>query len=165
MAKKTRGAAKTKSADAVRREFAQLARRMRQEATSSEETRRERGLRMLTGIVGVPGAKVLNDLVAFSPEVTRDIVDHAYGSVLAEVQLDERTRALVVVAALAAMGNAQPELRVHLGSALNSRCTRREILDTLRVVALYAGFPAALNGLAAAREAWATQAQRRRKRR
>jgi 4-carboxymuconolactone decarboxylase len=153
MPKKMRGAAKTKTPDPVRREFARLARRMKLAPVASDETRRERGLRTLTGIVGVRGGKVLNDLVAFSPEVTRDIVDHAYGSVLAEVKLDERTRALVVVAALAAMGNAQPELRVHLGSALNSGCTRREILDTLRVVALYAGFPAALNGLAAAREA------------
>ncbi len=161
MAKKSSAKADEK-ADAVAREFARLGRQMKARAPLNDMGRRERALKKLTEIVGVEGGRVLNELVKFSPEVTRDIVDHAYGSVLAEVKLDARTRALIVVAALTAMGNAKPELEVHVGSALNSGCTREEILDTMRVVALYAGFPAALNGLSAAREALAKRGGKKR---
>lgn len=161
MAKKTGGAA-TK---AVTREFKRLAARMKVRAGGVEDRRRALGLQKLTEIVGVAGGRVLNDLVAFSPEVTRDIVDHAYGAVLSEVKLDARTRGLIVVAALTAMGNAKPELEVHIGSALNSGCTREEIMDAMRVVSLYAGFPAALNGLSAAREVFAARGKPGRARR
>jgi len=123
--------------------------------TKDTETRRARGLRLGEEIYGAEGARALNRLMAVSPAVARDIVDFAYGDVIAEGRLDGRTRALVVVAALAAVGHARPQLKVHLGSALRAGCTRAEITEALRLVALYAGFPAALNALAAAREAFA----------
>lgn len=158
MAKKSRGTVEN-DGRAVTREFARLQARMKRSDPAPVD-RRARGLKKLTEIVGVEGGRVLTGLVEFSPEVTRDIVDHAYGAVLAEVKLEPRTRALIVVAALAAMGNTEPELRVHVGSALNSGCTREEILDALRVVSLYAGFPAALNGLSAARTVFAERDRR-----
>jgi 4-carboxymuconolactone decarboxylase len=127
------------------------------------ETRRERGLRLGAEIYGAEGARVLNRLMATAPAVARDIVDFAYGDVIAEGRLDGRTRALVVVAALAAIGHARPQLQVHIGSALRSGCTRAEVTEVLRLVALYAGFPAALNGLAAAREAFAAARPTRRR--
>jgi 4-carboxymuconolactone decarboxylase len=57
-----------------------------------------------------------------------------------------------VVAALTAMGNAAPQLLVHLKAALHVGCTPREIVETVMQMSVYAGFPAALNGLAAVRE-------------
>jgi 4-carboxymuconolactone decarboxylase len=50
------------------------------------------------------------------------------------------------------MGTAAPQLRVHIHAALHVGCTPAEIVETLMQMAVYAGFPAALNGLAAARE-------------
>ncbi len=126
------------------------------------ETRRARGLRLGAEIYGAEGARVLNGLMATSPALARDIVDFAYGDVIAEGRLDGRTRALVVVAALAAVGHARPQLKVHIGSALRAGCTRPDIVEALRLVALYAGFPAALNALAVARETFtATRPARR----
>jgi 4-carboxymuconolactone decarboxylase len=63
-----------------------------------------------------------------------------------------------VVAALTAMGNAAPQLKVHLQAALNVGVTREEIVEVLVQMAVYAGFPAALNGRAAAREVFAAGA-------
>ena len=54
------------------------------------------------------------------------------------------------------MGNAAPQLKVHLQAALNVGVTREEIVEVIMQMAVYAGFPAALNGLAAAREVFAT---------
>jgi 4-carboxymuconolactone decarboxylase len=55
------------------------------------------------------------------------------------------------VAALVAMGNAFL-LKVHINGALNVGCSRTEVIEVIIQMAVYAGFPAALNGLSAAKE-------------
>ena len=60
-----------------------------------------------------------------------------------------------MVAALTAMGTATAQLKVHLQAALNVGVTREEIVEVIMQMAVYAGFPAALNALAAAREVFA----------
>jgi 4-carboxymuconolactone decarboxylase len=41
---------------------------------------------------------------------------------------------------------------VHINGALNVGCTREEIVEVIIQMAVYAGFPAALNGMFAAKE-------------
>ena len=60
-----------------------------------------------------------------------------------------------MVAALTAMGNAAPQLKVHIAAALNVGVTRDEVVEVIMQMAVYAGFPAALNGLLAAKEVFA----------
>jgi 4-carboxymuconolactone decarboxylase len=50
------------------------------------------------------------------------------------------------------MGNAAPQLKVHIHGALNVGCTPKEMVEVLMQIAVYAGFPAALNGLFAAQD-------------
>lgn len=50
------------------------------------------------------------------------------------------------------MGNAAPQLKVHIEAGLNVGLSRDEIIMQM---AVYAGFPAALNGLFAAKEVFA----------
>ncbi len=50
------------------------------------------------------------------------------------------------------MGNARPQLEVHIAAALNVGCSRQEVVEVMMQMAVYAGFPAALNGLYAAKE-------------
>ena len=50
------------------------------------------------------------------------------------------------------MGTASPQLKVHVHGALNIGCTQQEIIEIMIQMAVYAGFPAALNGLFAAKE-------------
>ena len=57
-----------------------------------------------------------------------------------------------MVAALTALGNAVPQLKVHIHGALNVGCTEQEVIEVIMQMAVYAGFPAALNGLFAAKE-------------
>lgn len=63
-----------------------------------------------------------------------------------------KTRQIATVAALAAMGNAQAQLKYHIKGALNVGVSRQELIEVIQQMALYAGFPAALNGVNAARE-------------
>ena len=50
------------------------------------------------------------------------------------------------------MGNAAPQLKFHLHAALNVGCTRQEMVEVIIQTAVYAGFPAAINGLNIAKE-------------
>lgn len=60
-----------------------------------------------------------------------------------------------MVAALTALGNAAPQLKVHIHAALNVGCSREQIVETIMMMSVYAGFPAALNGLFTAKEVFA----------
>ena len=55
------------------------------------------------------------------------------------------------------MGNAAPQLKVHIEAGLNVGISRQEITEILMQMAVYAGFPAALNGLFAAKEVFAAR--------
>ena len=65
---------------------------------------------------------------------------------------DNNTLSGATIAALTALGNAAPQLKVHIQAGLNVGLSRDEIVETIMQMAVYAGFPAALNGLFAARE-------------
>ncbi|GFK93816.1 hypothetical protein NNJEOMEG_01652 [Fundidesulfovibrio magnetotacticus] len=74
-----------------------------------------------------------------------------FGDVYARPGLPLRERMLVTLAALAALGHAQPQIAAHVKNALNVGLTREEIAEVFMQVSGYAGFPAALNALATAR--------------
>lgn len=113
------------------------------------------GLAMLEKVDGRGGEEVLESVRAISPDFARYLVEFPFGDIYAREGLDLKNREIAVVAALTAMGNAAPQLRVHIGAALHVGCTRQEILEVIMQMAVYAGFPAALNGLFAARDVFA----------
>ena len=51
-----------------------------------------------------------------------------------------------------ASANATPQLKVHIPGALNVGCSREEVAEIIIQMAVYAGFPAALYGLFAAKD-------------
>src|SRR5688572_17971567 len=116
------------------------------------DERRSRGLRTLEAITGGVGEDVVRGLRDIAPEFADWILDFSYGDVMARPGLDWRSRQLATIAALTAMGTAQPQLRVHLNGALNVGCKPREIVEVILQMAVYAGFPAAINALNIARE-------------
>ena len=124
-------------------------------ATAASYDRRQRGTAALETITGGGTAKLVESLKDLAPELADWIIDFAYGDVVARPQLPLQTRELVTVGALTALGNAQPQLKAHIRGALNAGCTPREVLEVILQMAVYAGFPAALNGLTAAREVFA----------
>ena len=74
------------------------------------------------------------------------------GGVDGQGPLDPPTRELATVALLIALGDQPAALKNHLRAALGAGATREQIVHVLEQMAIYAGFPAALNGVAAARE-------------
>jgi 4-carboxymuconolactone decarboxylase len=121
-------------------------------ASASPDSRRQRGEQALAKITGEEGRKVIDSLKRISPELGDWIVDFSYGDVFSRPGVSLKIRELATVSALTALGNAQPQLKVHIEGALNVGCTPEEIVDIIVHMAVYAGFPSALNGIAAARE-------------
>jgi 4-carboxymuconolactone decarboxylase len=114
--------------------------------------RRVRGEQMLARVDGEAGVKVVKGLASLFPEFANYVLEYPFGDIYSREGLGLREREIAVVAALCAMGNAAPQLRVHIHAALHVGCTPREIVEVVMQMSVYAGFPAALNGLAAVKE-------------
>ena len=85
----------------------------------------------------------------------RYLIEFPFGDIYARPGLDLRSREIATIAALTALGNAEPQLKVHIAAGLNVGLTQEEITEAIMQMAVYAGFPAALNGLFAARAVFA----------
>jgi 4-carboxymuconolactone decarboxylase len=96
--------------------------------------------------------QVVDGLKDIAPDFGKFIVEFAFGDIYSRPGLDLRSRQIANIAALTALGTAPAQLQVHIRCALNVGCSRQEIVEVLMQMAIYAGFPAALNGLAAARQ-------------
>ncbi len=117
-----------------------------------ESDRFKRGRETLKAIDPEAGQRVIDGLKDVAPDFARYIIEFAFGDVFSRPGLDVKTREIAVVAALTALGTATPQLKTHLDAALNVGWTRQEIVEVLMQMAVYAGVPAALNGLFAARD-------------
>ena len=86
----------------------------------------------------------------FDEAFQRYITEGAWGSVWSRPELDSRTRSLVTIALLGALGHYE-ELEMHVRAASRSGASRSEIAEALLHVAVYAGVPAANRAFAAAK--------------
>ena len=118
----------------------------------SDKTRFETGLAMLNQIDGNAGQQVVETLQDIAPDFGRYLIEFPFGDIYSRKGVDLKTREIAVIASLAALGNARPQLKIHLRACLNVGCSRTEITEILMQMAVYAGFPAALNALFAAKE-------------
>ncbi|WP_233192861.1 carboxymuconolactone decarboxylase family protein [Acidimangrovimonas sediminis] len=125
------------------------------DGTPPSDTRLARGQRALAAIDGQAGQNVIDALDDIAPDFATYLFEFPFGDIYSRPGLSLRDRELATVAMLAAMGTAQPQLKVHLEAALNVGLSKDEITEVLMQTAVYAGFPAALNGLFAAKEIFA----------
>jgi 4-carboxymuconolactone decarboxylase len=116
------------------------------------EDRYERGWEKLKEVDGEAGERVIESLKDIAPDLGRYTIEFPFGDVYSRPGLDLKSREIATIAALTALGNAQPQLKVHIHGALNVGCTREEVIEVIIQMAVYAGFPAALNGMFAAKE-------------
>ena len=124
-----------------------------------QDSRYARGLAKLQEIDGDGGQRVIDSLQDIAPDFARYLIEFPFGDIYSRPGLDLRSREIAVVAALTALGNATPQLKVHIQAALNVGVAREEVVEVIMQMAVYAGFPAALNGLFAAKEVFASAGQ------
>lgn len=104
--------------------------------------RYERGMEVRREVLG---DEHVDRASAAASEFDRDfqqwITETAWGGVWARPALDRRTRSLLTIAILAALGHE--ELELHLRAARNTGATPEDVAEALLHVAVYAGIPAA----------------------
>ena len=90
----------------------------------------------------------------FDADFQRFITETAWGSVWARPGLDHRTRHLVTLAMLAALGK-EHELAMHIRATQNTGVTQEELKEVFMQVAVYAGVPAANTAFSIAKSVYA----------
>ena len=119
--------------------------------------RYDRGLRTLAAVDREQVARIVASLDDIAPDFARLLIEFPFGDIYSRPGLDLKSRQIATMAALTALGTAAPQLAVHIHGALNVGCTPEEVVEVIMQMAVYAGFPAALNGLAAAKGVFAAR--------
>ena len=118
------------------------------------QDRRSKALALLESLDPEAPSRVAENLDALSDDFLEVILGFAFADVVSRPGLDLRTREMLTVSALMAMGTAPGQLEFHIRAALNVGVTREEIVEILLQIAVYAGVPACMNGIAAAKKAF-----------
>ena len=112
----------------------------------------EKGIEMLRRLFGKDRAEeVRAGWTKLSPDFAGMVTNFLAAEVWSRPNLELKTRSLITVAALTALGRVNG-LRLNIEMALNNGATRAEILETLLHMAPYAGFPACWDALVIADE-------------
>jgi len=114
--------------------------------------RAERGGELLRAMLGPERAERTRQAWReICPDFEAYVIEFLSGEVWSRPGLDLRTKSLVTVATLAAMGRPLG-LELNLRMALNNGATRQDLVETLLQIAPYAGFPACWEGLTLAQK-------------
>jgi 4-carboxymuconolactone decarboxylase len=116
------------------------------------ERRYERGKEQLSHIAPDQERVLKETFDPINPDITRYVVEFGYGDIYARGILPIRSRQVATIAVLAAKGTAPSQLRFHIGGGLRAGLSEAEIVEIMLLISVYAGFPAALNGILATRE-------------
>lgn len=116
-----------------------------------DESRFDKGMRVRREVLGdTHVARAQARQTSFDADFQRFITETAWGSLWARPDLDRRTRSLITIAILAALGRSE-ELALHIRASQNTGVAPHEIAEALLHVAVYAGIPAANSAFALAK--------------
>ncbi|QPC85858.1 carboxymuconolactone decarboxylase family protein [Mesorhizobium sp. NBSH29] len=121
------------------------------------ETRFVRGTRTLSKINAEASAQITEALADIAPDFATMLVEFPFGDLYSRPELDLKAREIATIAALTVMGNAEPQLKMHIKAGLNVGLKRQQIVEIMMQMAVYGGFPSALNALLAARAVFAEE--------
>ena len=108
----------------------------------------ERGVEQLVAMLGEERAhQVTGRFRELSPAFEQEAVAVVFGRTWARSGIDRKTRSLCSIAILASLGRVGA-LRIVLELARSNGASREEITEVVLQVAIYAGYPAALDALA-----------------
>ena len=116
------------------------------------EDKYKKGMEMLKIMNPKSYGQLADNLKDIAPDLARFVAEFPYADIYTRPGLNLKTRELVTIASLTTLGHAQIELKSHIRGALNVGCTREEIVEVMIQMAVYAGFPTALNAVYAAKE-------------
>lgn len=114
--------------------------------------RLETGKKTFEKITGDVGRKFLDNLRTVAPDFADYLVEFPFGAIYSRPGFDIKTREIITLSSLATQGNTAVELKAHIKLALNAGVTREQIIELFMQISVYAGFPAAVNAILAAKD-------------
>lgn len=105
--------------------------------------------RAVLGDAYVDGA--LAKAAPFAVPLQELVTRHAWGNTWQRSGIDLRTRSIVTVSMLVALGRMH-ELKIHVRGALNNGVTKEELQEIFLHASVYCGFPAAVDAFRTAAE-------------
>ena len=93
----------------------------------------------------------LDKATPFNEPLQELVTRHAWGNTWQRKGIDLRTRSIVTVSMLVALGKMH-ELKIHVRGALNNGVTREELQEIFMHASVYCGFPAAVDAFRTASE-------------
>ena len=117
--------------------------------------RRSKGLKLLSQINNRTEDEILKMLSVISPisdDLKNYIIDYSFGDIFSRSGLDLKSKEIAVVAAMTAMGNAAPQLKIHLAGALNTGSSVDEVKEIIIQMSAYSGFPRSINAMITLKE-------------
>ncbi len=114
-----------------------------QAASGADDTLYERGLGVRTAVLGAAHVeRARQRATEFDRDFQAFITRQAWGEVWTRTGLPRKTRSMLTIAVLAALGH-EAELKLHIRATRNTGVTRDEVKEILIQTAIYAGVPAA----------------------
>ena len=111
----------------------------------------EKGMAVRKAVLGEAHvARAEANKTDFDADWQRYVAEHAWAAVWTRPGLEKRTRSMLTIAMLAALGRLD-ELGLHIRATRNTGVTQEEVKEVLLQVAVYAGAPAANSAFAMAK--------------
>lgn len=120
----------------------------------SPDERRRRGAACLVALLQEDEASYTSRFTAIAPAIGEWIIDFEFGDIFARPALGAHEKQLAIITMLATVGNRTDRLNRHIRGSLAAGLSKEQVIEALIQLSVYAGFPAALNAFAAAREAF-----------
>ena len=112
----------------------------------------EQGLQMRRQVMGAAFVdKAFANVDAFTAPLQEFVSRNAWGTTWCRDGLDLKTRSLLTLSMLTALGRAT-EIKGHVRGAVNNGATMKEIQETLLHAAVYCGMPLAIDAFRSAHE-------------
>lgn len=120
------------------------------QSTTTPQTRMEKGLAVQKEIVGVDRVDQLYATASADQQhIQRFLSDNCFGDFLTRAGLDLRTRELLTLSMLVALGGCDGQVKGHVAANLNVGNDRGRLIDVLTQLLPFIGYPRTLNGLRA----------------
>jgi len=117
-------------------------------AQNTKEDNYKTGVKIVNEVNGEGASKGLEAAFkSVSPDMADYIIRYGFGEIYNRKGIDFKTKELLIIASLTTQANAKSQLKSHIKAALNLGVTPDEISETMILLSLYTGFPAANNGI------------------
>jgi len=120
------------------------------QATTTPETRAEKGLALQTQLVGEEGMqKRLTSTPADQRHIDRFLAANCFGDHVSRGGIDLPTRELLTFSMLISLGGCEPQAKGHVAANLRVGNTRAALIDVVTQLLPFIGYPRTLNALRA----------------